>query len=341
MEYMMRPVSAAALKNRDVYLDCARGIGILLVVCTHVQRGIHDARLLDGTYPFAGIDYILCTVARPLFFLLAGLHVSSSLHRGEMRFLQSKLWTIVMPYFLWSVIQGTVQVLMSGGVNHPLHFSDWPRLFFAPIGQLWFLYALMVWHGLAMVANRVSVHLMILAILAFVLSPWAPSEFFGMVMKMGVFYAFGVIYARHLSMYLKFLETKSIFIAATLCYALAVVVAQQFGPSEAWTALPAAFLGCALVLAMAHKIENMGIGKVFAYLGLVSMPIYLMHILAGSGTRIVLMRLHVHSAPFHLVAGIAAGILVPMAVHAVYQKMRSQRQKKPVMVAPVGLTLEM
>ena len=340
MGYTMSPVSSATPKNRDVYLDCARGIGILLVVCTHMQRGMNDARLLDGTYPFAGIDYALCTVARSLFFLLAGFHVSSSLQKGEMRFLQSKLWTIVMPYFLWSVIQGTVQVMMSGGVNHPLHFSDWPRLFFAPIGQFWFLYALMIWHLLAMVANRASVNLMILAVLAFVLSSSVPNEFFGMVMKMGVFYAFGVIHSRNLDMYLKFLENKSIFIAATLCFALAVVLARQFGPSEAWTALPAAFLGCALVLAMAHKIENMGIGKVFAYLGLVSMPIYLMHILAGSGTRIVLMRFHVHSVPFHLVAGVAAGIIVPIAVHAVYQKVKLQRQKKPVIVAPVGFTLE-
>jgi len=337
---MMRPVSSASPKNRDVYLDCARGIGILLVVCTHMQRGRNDAHMLSGTYPFAGIDYTLCIVARPIFFLLAGLHVSSSLQKGAMRFLQSKLWTIAMPYFLWSAIQGTVQVMMSGGVNHPLHFSDWPRLFVAPIGQFWFLYALMVWHLLALVANRASVHLMILAILAFVLSPWAPSEFFEMVMKMGVFYAFGVIHSRNLSPYLKFLEKKSIFIAATLCFALAVVLARKFGASEAWTALPAAFVGCALVLAMAHKIANIGVGKVFAYLGLVSMPIYLMHILAGSGTRIVLMRLQVHSAPFHLVAGIAAGIMVPIAVHAVYQRMKSRRQERSVIVAPVVFTPE-
>jgi hypothetical protein len=48
-------------------------------------------------------------------------------------------------------------------------------------------------------------------------------------------------------------------------------------------------------------------------LGSASMAIYVMHILTGSGTRIILARLlGVQDASIHLIAGCLAGVLLPM-----------------------------
>ncbi|KMY86788.1 membrane protein [Candidatus Paraburkholderia calva] len=56
-------------------------------------------------------------------------------------------------------------------------------------------------------------------------------------------------------------------------------------------------------------------------LGRVSMQIYLMHILAGSGTRIVLGKaLHVHSWTVHAIVGTVVGIAAPIIAWQLMQR---------------------
>jgi fucose 4-O-acetylase-like acetyltransferase len=93
---------------RNTFLDCTRGLGICLVVFGHVQRGLSDAHLLPANYPFERIDFTLYTFHMPLFFLLAGLYVWPALDKGRIPFIRSKFMAIVVPYFVWSIIQGGV-----------------------------------------------------------------------------------------------------------------------------------------------------------------------------------------------------------------------------------------
>jgi hypothetical protein len=44
------------------------------------------------------------------------------------------------------------------------------------------------------------------------------------------------------------------------------------------------------------------------------MAIYLMHVLAASGARVLLLRLGEQTLAFHLIAGVAVGLLSPIVV---------------------------
>ncbi|GEM_PF-2138786 len=46
------------------------------------------------------------------------------------------------------------------------------------------------------------------------------------------------------------------------------------------------------------------------------MSIYLIHILAGSGTRIVLKSLGIESSVVHVVIGTGVGVVVPLLINA-------------------------
>jgi hypothetical protein len=67
-----------------------------------------------------------------------------------------------------------------------------------------------------------------------------------------------------------------------------------------------------------------------ALVGVMSMTIYVLHIMAGSGTRIIMQMLHVPPMPWvYLLAGTAAGVVLPMVAHAVLQRFN--------LLAPLGL----
>lgn len=64
------------------------------------------------------------------------------------------------------------------------------------------------------------------------------------------------------------------------------------------------------------------VSRELAFLGSIALPIYLAHILAGSGMRIVLHKvLGVDFVWLHLVLGMAAGVLLPWAFWSVTKRL--------------------
>ncbi len=56
------------MKNRIPWVDCAKGIGIFLVVYGHVARGISGSGLVPETFVFQWVDYLIYSFHMPLFF---------------------------------------------------------------------------------------------------------------------------------------------------------------------------------------------------------------------------------------------------------------------------------
>ena len=70
----------------------------------------------------------------------------------------------------------------------------------------------------------------------------------------------------------------------------------------------------------AHRAQ-----KWLALVGAHSLAIYLLHTFFAAGTRIALDKvLHVHLLPLHLLAGTAAGVLLPLAISVWVERNRIQ-----------------
>lgn len=305
---------------RNTFLDCARGVGVCLVVFGHVQRGLHDAHLLPANYPYEKIDYPLYTFHMPLFFLLSGLHVFMSLEKGYRHFLSSKFFSIVIPYFVWSIIQGTAQIVMSGSTNHPLSFSDWPQLFYAPIGQFWFLYALLVWQLIALACHRVKPALFVIAIAAFVLGCLRTDDFLSLVMKMGIFFAAGAAIGPELEKYVARIAKPGFFVICCSVFVISLYLIWGSAPFYSIPALPAAITGLCAVLMVSFWL-NRSIARIaMVVCGRHSMHIYVMHILAAAGIRIAMEKAGFHNAYVYLVVGTVFGVLLPLGVSPLIEK---------------------
>lgn len=84
-------------------------------------------------------------------------------------------------------------------------------------------------------------------------------------------------------------------------------------------ALIEASFGIAMILFVSRFLDLYTDGyikRIMIYLGQLSLPIYLIHILSGSGIRIILQKfLNIENFWVHLIAGIISGIIFPILLY--------------------------
>jgi fucose 4-O-acetylase-like acetyltransferase len=294
-------------QGRDAWVDYAKAIGILLVVYGHVARGVYNAGIPMDAALYERVDSIIYSFHMPLFFFLSGLFFIHSLRRrGPAALTANKIDTIVYPYLLWSLTQGLAEVWMSGYTTGNATLSEVLALW-DPRVQFWFLYALFLVVLTAIVVYRSAARPLVPAVLAASAAayvyqdhipsalhsddvvkdqvnrnpiPWAAAGLVAFVAAQYIFHVeLGLVYTDK--------GTPSLLVATVSILAMASV---------------------SMLLARAPARWVLAVGSA-------SMAIYVMHILAGSGARIILARfLGVQDAAIHLVAGCLVGVLLPMLV---------------------------
>jgi fucose 4-O-acetylase-like acetyltransferase len=316
----------ASPPERQVWIDLARGIGVILVVFGHMLGGLIDAHLFPSGPVASWTSYAIYTFHMPLFFYLSALNVRSSLsRRGPRAFLVSKVWTIVYPYFLWSLLQGGSIMLIGRDANAPVTAGMLLTIWYRPIAQFWFLYALMICHVLAVVIadRRVLLVMAVLGLAVFEYQMGQPG--LSLVLHDLPAYVLGLSPLRAASVDRQgpLVTRMSIVWLALVWLGFAASVAlggmAGMNPQDI-ASLPACVTGIAGIVMLCRCLAARA-PRWLATVGTMSMTIYVMHILAGAGTRIVLYRLHIDLGPFgYLAACTAAGVGLPMLAHTVLQR---------------------
>ncbi|KND59694.1 Arginine/ornithine antiporter ArcD [Candidatus Burkholderia verschuerenii] len=318
---------------RENWVDHAKGIGIILVVFGHVNRGLESAGIVMPGGAYKLVDSLIYAFHMPLFFFLSGLFFVKSIEsRGTWRFVGSKVDTLVYPFVIWSTLQGGIQILLSRYTNGNATVSDMLTMYVRPHDQFWFLYALFMnavlfallyWRE----AYRRGWPLLILAItvVLYLLQDRIGERFnVDFITRFAVFYIAGACFMP----LVRRLETVGMGTIALVVVVFAVleyVFHITFGLNYERTgvfSLVLAFFGIAALACVSVQTARSHVDWL-GQLGRVSMQIYLMHILAGSGTRIILSKaLHVHNWTVHAVVGTAVGIVAPIIAWQLMQRFR-------------------
>lgn len=316
---------------REAWVDYAKGIGIILVVFGHVNRGLYSAGIHLSEPFYQLTDSVIYSFHMPLFFFLSGLFFVQSLDRkGKNRFLISKIDTIVYPYIIWSLIQGTVEVVLSRYTNNPATLADLIGVFTHPRAQFWFLYALFMVFVLATLLynknkfNYILPALIIISAGLYVYQDSLTKAFhFGYITSFMIFFLLGAL-AVHYSA-----AIARINIASSLAVLFAFVLLEwgfhgylgltytNYGLYSLIQAIVAiTFIVCLSVLLAKAEIAWL------RRLGELSMVIYLMHILAASGLRILLAKfLHINNWSAHIILGTLFGLIAPMVAYYLIQRL--------------------
>lgn len=303
--------------GRQLWLDAAKGIGIILVVFGHATDGLFSAGLLPRSGAMGTAFFVLYTFHMPLFFFLSGLMIPKSLGKGAPVFLKDKLATIAYPYLVWSLIQGTLQLQVASQLNHEISIWSLIAIPWKPMGHFWFLYALMVCHLVSVfLANRPGVALALIPA-GFLFSPYAPCPYSALIAYHLPFYISGWMLSSYVMNWRPECRQNALRLVALLFIVFAVAVsfaAFSVGLREyySWPAIPAAVGGTALVIAITKALE-LKTSSLIVVLGRCSLAIYLMHVMAVAGMRVILTKSGLVTDPIGLLfLASLCGLVAPL-----------------------------
>jgi fucose 4-O-acetylase-like acetyltransferase len=127
--------------NREIWVDICKGIGIILVVIGHAERGLYSAGFEADSYSVTTLDNLIYSFHMPLFFILSGLFIEKSKLNLQGLFVR-RFWGIFYPYLVWSLMQGFIEVQASSYKNETTSMESVLNLLWQPRAQFWFLYVL-------------------------------------------------------------------------------------------------------------------------------------------------------------------------------------------------------
>ncbi|WP_085317573.1 acyltransferase family protein [Derxia lacustris] len=304
---------------RNPWVDYAKGIGIALVVWGHVGRGVAAAGLVGDAALHARIDSLLYSFHMPLFFFLSGLFFKESMaRRSALQLVANKFDSVAYPFFVWSLLQGLLAIAGAQWTNTGSSLGGFFEFLWRPGGQFWFLYALflIMMASLAIYRRRslpwlIGV-LIATVILHFIASPLPRFLPLGRVFFNFCFFSAGMVFNEFQPAVLR--HKWRALPAVALAFAASEWLLQMRWPANEMLAFVTASAGIGLVavgcMCLEAAADRLGW---LAALGASSMAIYLAHILATAGTRVLLLHaLHVRDYWTHMLVGSVCGLLLPL-----------------------------
>jgi fucose 4-O-acetylase-like acetyltransferase len=255
----------------------------------------------------------------PLFFFLSGLFFYSSLKkRGAKALVINKVDTLFYPYIIWSLLQGGIEFFLSSYLNGSLTVTEVLSIW-NPRAQFWFLIALfLIFSIVTIIFNFFSInkihYIFVITTLIYLLAPYIDTPILRNIAQNIVFFTFGIYFTRYnLNRYLS--SVISCLIFCTLFVLIQYLFHGKFNKlytENSIFSLVVAFISILFLVCVSNAISKKG-NKLLAFIGTSSMAIYLMHILAGSGTRVILIKLiGINSVEINLFVGCIAGIFLPI-----------------------------
>jgi|TARA_A100001391_G_scaffold205177_2_gene203975 fucose 4-O-acetylase-like acetyltransferase len=321
--------------TRDDWIDCAKGIGIILVVLGHVLRGLVNSNILEASQLAKIVDSVIYTFHMPLFFFLSGLFFISSKKRSTpKKFWIKKIDTIAYPYLLWCILQGSLEVALSGHTNNTTTIQDIFSIPWAPIAHFWFLHALFLCFVISSTLERATPKQHTnLAIIFGVTGYFLPLHYefpsaVNNVLNNYIYFAAAVWVSININSNTTKNKREALIIYPIILFACGQYYLHASGHTyqdRGFLTLALALIGVLIVITVSKSLKPPAL-VFFARLGVASMSIYLAHILAASGTRIVLYKLGgVTDYHVHIIAGLTAGLAAPYAMHVLIQRYKIGR----------------
>ncbi len=317
------------MSGRINWVDYSKGLGIILVVYGHVMRGLVSSSIDLPQYIFTISDKLVYSFHMPLFFFLSGLFVEKSLQKDLKSSFLSKLQLLIYPYVIWSILQGGLNIFMASHTNNATNLFSLLKIVYEPIGQFWFLYVLFFMFLIYQVTRKRFniLPIWIFSIILYLLSPYLDIFVIKKFVANLVFFISGSLLVSNIDIKTdlqKFLAHKYI-ISALLGFSalIYILISTKLPPVyKSLTSIMAAFSGIYITVYLSNKIADFKKAYFIKRLGELSLVIYLVHVFATSGSRIVLYKLfQVEDIYTHIVFGTLLGIVFPICVFMASNKL--------------------
>jgi fucose 4-O-acetylase-like acetyltransferase len=316
--------------QRTIWVDYAKGIGIILVALGHTILGEWD---IAGGQELAFARWIsnwIYAFHMPLFFFLSGLFAKSLIARTLYSFLLNRWQTILYPYVLWSLIIHGVRSYF-GVILTPFaaFTANFWRILYQPIGIFWFLHTLFLVSCLYYVASiQLSAKLNHRLGLPFALSvtlygiystfpenlTWIPLRH-----SMGyfIYFCLGDIFqqtSQFSSLFVSEKMRRSFIFLGFLVISVSVSL-DLWNPSLESPNIIVACTGIAAVIALSYELAEHSVLPILEMLGRFSLQIYVLHTAMSSvSVKIVQKITHSDSLLLATLVGTVSGLFVSLTI---------------------------
>ncbi len=334
--------------NRLAWIDYARGICIILVCYRHCFEGLKQAGYVTaGNYPLLNIlNICFYSFRMPLFFIISGLFVSSSLFKkGLNTYVNTRFKVIFYPLLVWGSIQITIQFFLKSYVNAHREPMDYLNLIINPrrIEQFWYLNALFfvgILYALLKSVFRMNrwqqllLGMVFYAVSGMIHYTGGDGYLFTDILNYYIYFCLGDILSGFfigkksnrsaLTAPSWLLASLIIFLASQYLYTVINMTPHNGDPASDFYVgdkMPVlsffiSLSGCIFVIQIAFLLQRAGIMKWLRVVGYHSLYIYLAHVMVVAAVRIVVTNLfHSTNVPVILIPAMILGIIVPMILY--------------------------
>jgi fucose 4-O-acetylase-like acetyltransferase len=315
------PTTTEKATPRLDWVDYAKGIGIFFVVLGHSLKGLSKSYILPETSWSLGLEHWIYSFHMPLFFILAGLFVERSLRKPLKQLLLDKFLVLGYPYFLWSIVQGLLQVATSGQTNTEVTLADIPKIIYAPIQQFWFLYVLFVVFALYTLARKKHVPMSIcflVSILGYVIASahLLPSQWFVLRLTLNecIFFIMGAWWgSRPISNALVKRSIPQLGLIGLAGYGFVTLTIVQGWEMLPWVRFMDAIAGTLASVALAIIFDRQKFLGFIRQWGILSLEIFAAHTIVSAMLRVLLYKgFHIDQPLLHLSLSVVIGLYGPI-----------------------------
>ncbi len=321
--------------SREQWLDIMKGLAILLVVIGHMLRGFTAAGLHPESQDyFDYIDFTIYNFHMPLFFMLSGYLYSRNEQLNTLAaypdFVLKKLVRLGIPYIIFSLIQGSIRLCMSGHTNQAITGSTLLSIWYEPFDQFWFLYALFIIFLIVPLLERLvknTPFIFLSLLLLEITAPLIRTE----IPMIDLFVA-NVFYFYCGSLLLRVSGGQPfqtpVLIGGSMLYLFFNLLFYS-RPNVPWILselLAPSFLAStgiifSLTVTRFLLLKVNALKTLFNWLGLYSFEIFLIHSMVSASARIALSKIfHTDDLMLHVIFGLGLGILIPILVSLAAKK---------------------
>lgn len=285
-------------RERMHWLDIAKGLAIIFVIIGHVVSSYHRAGQFEDAAFFNFMKAFAYSFHMDLFIFISGFFYAKAYNANLSKKKQyiKKILAYGVPYIFFSVLWWLSKILFSQFVNSELGIKDILLIPLYPITFMWYIYALLIMHLIQILldTSKKNTHLLI-AFVIFLVIPLVKYDLFQSsilsdIAKHYFYFVLGVYYGDYLInllisaikkyKYLLWIEGGVMLIGNSLLFIFPQLENQL-------TKIVLAGVGIAFILSVSYCIQN---NKILEYLGVQSMPIYLLHGYFIAMTRVMINR---------------------------------------------------
>lgn len=280
-------------------------------------------------------DSIIYSFHMPFFFFLSGLFVEESLKkRGAKEYVFDKFLRIAYPYIIWSILQVSVEIMFADQTQKGATIENLLAIPYRPWGQFWFLYVLLLMHILYTILNLFGkyTHLILVGISVYLY--FYPIQIgFMSIANLSTFFIFfvsGIIFKTFFMNMEKFNQTPwlgfvlviTLFISTFYAFTNLIEPTRLADRSHIFYFLAFSILGIFAFSALSQYLAHKNILSFFQILGRYSLQIYLVHMLAGVGIRMVLIHAFgIENWIVHIIIGTSFALIIPIIMQVISDKL--------------------